>query len=601
MSDIENDTIDPIIELENAKEKISREIAATKNTLRHQNKEMAKLEKLELELIPDKLERIQDKQTQIDKLNEKLAELEVDLKALNRTRDDENEEKIQAALNAVARNWLDKQPSSAYVIQDQEFVTINNYSESEEKLNVQLMRYTPKQFVELVSKELKLKSWHLPIIRLVDVFNSENRTFDISRFSIDDKLWKGNKVYLPIKHMEKYFIDKVDTTDVSDDCIQYFEWLMYSLSGGKKENQDHIEKWLLHKVKNYRKSVTTPDLVIVGHVGGNGKGILQAIVRMMFPNQLSGKANAKTLNGNFNAIMMGKLVVFFDDQISREIPLEMVKQLAGSDTMIFEPKGKDQYEGEKTHSSAWFSNVLPFKLTPGGQEGGVDRRFSIMRTNITFLESIRINAKKELEVDISIEASKDWAEVIVGNILLNRLNIAKWFKFLDMRHPGIDEKYTLKPLHGEDYHYFLDQQQTSIETIWDKLVVPQIKRGSCVPTFVISKLIEYLDSKPIANNKLRKQIEELITTTKLDVIIERAGSLEIHPSKMNKGKQCNIIRPKQDSDFYDRTFNWGLVSNQHFSDILGPNERLFTDDNCIFGQTSIVGDEDDEDLDFFEK
>ena len=39
--------------------------------------------------------------------------------------------------------------------------------------------------------------------------------------------------------------------------LKYFDWLMYSLSGNKKENQDHIEKWILHKIINYKKATTS--------------------------------------------------------------------------------------------------------------------------------------------------------------------------------------------------------------------------------------------------------------------------------------------------------------------------------------------------------
>jgi phage/plasmid-associated DNA primase len=601
MNDIENDMTDPIIELDNTKKTLEIQIAATKNLLRGQRSEMSKLEKMQLELNPNKPELLQAKQIQIEQLIQKLSELESDLKSLNRTRDDETEEKIQSALHKIKTDWIDKNLSSAYIIQNQEFVLIDEYSIDRTDQNIQVRIYSANEFIEFLSSILKIPSWHMPPARVKELFSRENRMFDIARYSINNSKWRNDRVYLPIKHMEKYFINNFElTVEDGQDYSPFFDMLMHSLSGGKKENKEHIERWLLHKVKNYRKQVTTPDIAIVGHVGGNGKGIIQAIIRLMIPAALVGKANAKTLNGNFNAIMIGKLIVFFDDQNSKEIPLEIVKQLAGSDYIIFEAKGKDQYEGEKTHSSAWFSNVLPFRLTPGGQEGGVDRRFSIMRTNITFLESIREYYKDVYDQTMTVEESKDIAEIGVRDELLNRIEIAKYFKALEIRYPEVDKHYTLKPLHGEDYHYFLGQQQSSIETIWDKLVVPQIKRGSCVPTFVISKLIEYLDQRPVGNKRMGKLIEELINTTKLDVKIERVY-LDIQPTKMSKPKQCNIIRPILDSDYVDRSFNWSLVSNQHFSDIMGPNEKLFNDDNCIFGQTTVVGDDEDDELDLFEK
>jgi hypothetical protein len=312
----------------------------------------------------------------------------------------------------------------------------------------------------------------------------------------------------------------------------------------------------------------------------------------MLPAMLSGKANSKTLNSNFNAIMLGKLIVFFDDQNSKEIPLEVVKQLAGADTMIFEPKGKDQYEGEKTHSSAWFNNDLPFKLTPAGQEGGVDRRFSIMRTNITFLESLRLMFKRDDDLDMTVEQSKDAAETIVSNILLNRICIANWFKMLEQRHPEVNENYTLKPLHGEDYHYFLAKQESSIEKIWKYLVLPVVEMGGCVPLFVVKELLRHMEGKEFSDKTVRTKIDDVATTNKVEVDLERT-TIEIRSPKMTVKKQCTVIRPKTDKTWLDHGFDWNLVSNLTYTGDVPPGHELIHEDNLVF-DTRISGAEDEE-------
>jgi hypothetical protein len=380
--------------------------------------------------------------------------------------------------------------------------------------------------------------------------------------------------------MEPYFINN---DIVSGDYSEYFDWLMYSLSGGKAENKEHIERWLVHKVINYRKAVTTPDLVIVGHVGGNGKGILQAIVRLMFPASLSGKATTKTLKSQFTAIMIGKLIVFFDDQDSKEISLEVVKQMAGADTMVFEEKGRDQFEAEKTHSSAWFSQNLPFKLTPGGKEGGVDRRFSIMRTNITFLESIRKHYVTGADTPMTVEESKDVAENIVRDFLINRIEVAKWFKHLQAKYPEIDENYTLKALHGDDYQYFLEQQSSSLERIWDKLVLPQIKKGSCVPLFVVKELIRHLGDGNIGDKRLATHVKQMISEGNIEMTLER-HSIEITPSQFNSKKQCFVIRPKHGKDWTDQSFDWNLVSKTPYKSARASYEDIITEDDLCFGE-----------------
>jgi hypothetical protein len=585
--------MDPVAILDDAKEAIQKQIGATKILKKDAEKKLREIEKLNIETIPDKPQRVEEQKKVVNGLNDKLVELEIDLKNLNRTREDENEEKIQASLYTVAENWIKIDSSTAYVVEDQEFIFIRDYSNDPAEQNVQLKKLEPARFVELLAADLGVKSWHLPTHRLKDLFNEQKRTFHMSRYSINPSKWKNNHVYLPIVHMEKYFIDKMPVVlDLTDPDLKYWDWLMYSLSGGKKQNQDHIERWILHKIKNYRKAVTTPDIVIVGHVGGNGKGIIQAIIRLMLPAMLSGKANSKTLNGNFNAIMMGKLIVFFDDQNSKEIPLEVVKQLAGADTMIFEPKGKDQYEGEKTHSSAWFNNELPFRLTPAGQEGGVDRRFSIMRTNITFLESIRYHLNLE-GVEVDVEQSKDLAEVIVSEKLLNRNVIGKIFKLLEQRHPEVNEDYTLKPLHGEDYQYFLEQQANSLEIIWKDLVTPIIQAGGCVPTFIIKELLRHMEGRSPADKTLNKRITELSQQYKIDIGSERSY-IDIRSPKITIKKQCYIYRPKDTKKWTDHGFDWNLVSNLIYTGDQPKDHPLIHEDNLVFGVTSNSLDENDE-------
>lgn len=585
--------LSPEEQLDLAKSNIKKEIAATKILIKNENAKLRKLEKLNVELVEDKQEKIAAQVAVIAAQNEALADLEADLARLEKSKQDETEEKIQAALHVVASKYLAQKSSAAYIISDEEFVYAENFAETDEKLNVQLNKMTPARFVEQLAHELGLASWHLPPVRVKQLFSEMQRTFTMSRYSIDPERWGQNKVYLPIEHMQQYFISEMQLSaeqeQTAQESIKFFEWLMYSLSGNKRENQEHIEQWILHKILNYKKATTTPDIIIVGHVGGNGKGILQAIIRLMLPAMLSGKANSKTLNGNFNAIMLGKLIVFFDDQNSKEIPLDVVKELAGSDTMIFEPKGKDQYEGEKTHSSAWFSQFLPFKLTPAGQEGGVDRRFSVMATNITFLESIRKHMQEETGQSITVEESKDLAEVIVSKHLLNRVSIAAWFNYLRGKHPQVDESFTLKALHGEDYKYFLSQQETTIESVFKRLIVPQIAKGSCVPVFVIKELIRHFDGKEMSDKTINTQITALAAQNKVDLVFTRETvGIKNAGIDANVRKQCVVVHAAKWSEKY---FDWSLVSSAEYRP--GPLSALIPEDSLVFKTTDLPSDEEE--------
>ena len=586
-----DDETDPSAQLEQLKKKIKGEISAAKILQRRENKALRELEKVSEDLVPDKQDRIEKQHQVLNDIQNQIDDLQADLKAAERTAKDDKEEQVQDALNKLKFGFIDQTPSAAYIISDKEFVFTDNYAVNQVKLNAQLVRMTPETFTVYAANKLGVAHYNLPIPLVIDLFNNCNRSFLYNRYSIDPEKW-GKDVYLPFEHLKPFFINEFNLTPEQDqeteESLKYFDWLMYSLSGNKKENRDHIEKWILHKIINYKKAITTPDIVIVGHVGGNGKGILQAIVRLMLPAMLSGKANTKTLNGNFNAIMLGKLIVFFDDQNSKEIPLDVVKELAGSDTMIFEPKGKDQYEGEKTYSSAWFSQTLPFRLTPAGQEDGVDRRFSIMATNITFLESIRKHMEEETGEKVTVEESKALAEIIVSKHLLNRVCIAKWFKHLAAKHPEVTNDYTLKALHGEDYRYFLKQQETIIEGIFKRLIVPVLEKGGCVPVFVIKELTRHFDNNAMPDKTINKVITTLGAQYKVNLQLTKAR-IDIVSRTATVKKQCVVVHLTD--NWAHKAFDWSLVSSTPYETIQMPGRDLISKDSLNFSLTDSIADD----------
>ena len=587
---MEDNTQDSIDQLDEEKVKAQQQIASTKLLLKARNKELRDIDKLNQTLIENKQQLYDDKWQEILTLQNTLIEEELKLKVLSHNKDDETEEKVQAALQRVKTEWIDKNLSGAFIVEDQKFVFIEDCSQDKAKLNVQFNHLETNRFADYLAMKLKIKSWHLPVLRLKDLFNANDRSCLKIRHSLSPSLWGKSEIYLPIQMMEEYFINKMSLTpeESAVNTLDLFDCLMHSLSGGKKENQDHIEQFILHKIINYSKAVTTPDVIIIGHVGGNGKGIIQAMIKLMFPSSLSGKANNKTLIGNFNAIMLGKLLVFFDDQVSNEIPLEVIKQLAGSESMIFEEKGKDQYESEKTHSSMWFNQSLMIKLTPAGQEGGVDRRFSVMRTSITFLESLRELYKRERNLVITIEESKALAEKLVSDVLLNRVHIAAWIQHLQKKHPQVNKDFTLKALHGEDYQYFLDAQSTGYDSVFRDLIVPVIQSGQCVPVFIISELLRHLEGKIVSDKTIVKRMEELAQQNKLDITSSRRMITINCPSseidKRNK-KQCVVIHPRGVKEWKDHSFDWSLVSSQPYQDTLARHGggELIPDSKLVFG------------------
>jgi len=540
-----------------------------------------------MESIPGLSEEEKQKlQGRIDTLLGDIITIGDAIVAMKAGADDEAESHVKTALNTVRSEVIGKDPSIAYSIKDGEFVFIGDRASTRHIQNVAMTKYNPMQFSEYLAKLLKLNISDLPHARLKQLFINNDRAFEEMRYSLNKGLWKDDEIYLPFDHYQEHFIHNFTFQDgdlepeAAAAVLTFYDALLYSVSGGKTENQTYLEKWIVHKVVNYHKQVTTPDLIIVADIGGNGKGILMGILARMFPRQLIGRANTKTLNNNFNSIMLGKLLVFFDDQDRDKYDLETIKELSGAETMIYEPKGKDQYEAEKTHSSVFFSQKLPFRLSPNGDSGGVDRRFSIMRTNITFFDSL---IAKHSDIDAANVKAK--ASEIINTVLYDRVNIAIWFKHLRSKYPNIDADFELDPLHGTDYETFKEDQKDDMEVVWDRLVLRTLQAGGLVPVFVIKEMLLHLAGKEVPEKTIKRRLKELAVLNKLNIQVERkrfdivSGAANIVGLREHTNMQKSAVSVVGSTC---TEFDWSEVSKGKFTGKPDSTGKYIADEEYIF-------------------
>jgi hypothetical protein len=565
---------------------IRKGLAVKKLDLGRFKKEYTKVESSTLLTPEEKETKLKTIQTKIDNSIEEIVVLE-DAKATMKAEvDDDDEKKILVALNTVRSEMFRDFKSLSYIIKEGEFVFISDRATTRAVQNVVLSKYNPTQFVEVVANILKLHISDLPPLRVKQLFMDNQRAFEDARYTIKNSLWDSNDIFLPFEHFKEFFISnfKFEPDDIQPDdsmIIDYYDQLIYSIAGGKSENIEHIELWILQKIINYQKQLTTPDLVIVADVGANGKGILMGIMKRMIPGQLVGQANTKTLNGNFNAIMLGKLLVFFDDQNNEEYSIDTIKEASGAEDMIFEPKGKDQFQGEKTYSSVFFSQQLPFKLSSDGKNDGVDRRFSVMRTNITFFETLMKN-----DPDLNPDNIKVCVSRIVNDTLYNRVNIAKWFKHLQDKHPQVNESFELNPLHGVDYYSFIDDQKSDMDIIWERLIVPVLKNpAGCIPIFVIKEIMAHQGGKAWKESTIHKRIKELAMRNKIDLEIKRTqfdivyGGQTVIGTRSSATARKVVVALKNPAA---KEFDWNLISEKDYDGVKSIDGKYVGDADYCF-------------------
>src|ERR1035441_4635756 len=275
---------------------LRKALAVKKLDLGRSKKAYTKVESSTLLTPEEKETKLKAIQTEIDNSIEEIVVLE-DAKATMKAEvTDDDEKKILVALNTIRSEMFRDFKSLSYIIKEGEFVFISDRATTRTVQNVVLSKYNPNQFVEVVANILKLHIADLPPLRVKQLFMDNQRAFEDVRFTIKNSLWDSTDIFLPFEHFKEFFISnfKFESDDIQPDdsmIIDYYDQLIYSIGGGKSENIEHIELWILQKIINYQKQLTTPDLVIVADVGANGKGILMGIMKRMIPGQLVGQAN----------------------------------------------------------------------------------------------------------------------------------------------------------------------------------------------------------------------------------------------------------------------------------------------------------------------
>ena len=190
-----------------------------------------------------------------------------------------------------------------------------------------------------------------------------------------------------------------------------------------------------------------------------------------------------------------------------------------------------------------------------------------------------------------MEDSKDRAEEIVRDYLLNRVCIAAWFKHLQAKHPEVNSSFALKPLHGEDYNYFLNQQSDSLDSVFRDLILPIVQAGGCVPIFVVKELMRHTDGFVTKDSKISKRLNELASQYKLDIASERTQTVITSGPSVNTRYQCTVVRPLNPKQWTDHTFDWTQVSSVAYTGPVSAGQDLIKENELVYG---VVGDVDDD-------
>ena len=229
-----------------------------------------------------------------------------------------------------------------------------------------------------------------------------------------------------------------------------FDVLMHSLGGGKPENIEHIGQVLAWKYI-HPEEFKLPALIIYGE-GGVGKNLLVDVILKCVYGPQAITLTYDMIDGNFNSMLCGKVVVFIDEQAHEKTNMDVMKRMVQNKTLAINEKYGPQMIVDNSALYITGDNGCLSGIKLAHDES--DRRWSIIRIEPghTFaywvsqsLECSIDDAKKFIKDNEYIFKDKDEVARWLGNMIDTYGNIASY--------PNA--------LHGDDYNT-LGEQQTDI-------------------------------------------------------------------------------------------------------------------------------------------
>ena len=418
----------------------------------------------------------------IQTLNSKKSKVEVDVLAENEI----------AVMDVIETN------AYAYLTMEQKYISVINTGISD-RPNIEVETYSGQAMLDTLGLETNVDFSALRVNLLKQWMFKQKRHHKKKVMSVFEDDY-SDLFYNVFTKLKKHFIQP-NYTDQSYD--KGFDALMHSLGGGKEENIEYLKKWLAYTYLYPERCTSTPSIEITGLPGGNGKGVLEGILKIMYGESSVVGATRHDMD-KFNALLSYGLYGIIDEAHPEQISTNDLKAIIGSKSRRHESKGIDACVVDNNLVYLFFNNHLPgmIKLEGGGKRGS-DRRWSIIITNVTLVDAMSKFFKKELSDNDDVDA---FVDAYIKNILYNRDAIAKFLGSI-IKQYNVDKMQSLPPLHGEDYHHRYDLQKDNTTEAFDFITKIAMKHG-VLPTKLLLPLIKgYTENDGFKISSLKKRYE----------------------------------------------------------------------------------------------
>jgi len=358
--------------------------------------------------------------------------------------------------------------------------------------------------------------------KILNMFIQEGHTYNDVRSTFDINKWAEGTVYNKMNNIRKFWVQPSE--DVNYD--EGLDFLFYCVGGGKKENIEHLERWILMKYINPELSSATPNIDLGGGAGGTGKNTFVNLLKTIFTSSCIVSGNIEEFD-KFNSAWENAMVLYYDEPGEKELQLAKLKKATGEKDMRLEKKGQDSVQTDRNFSFLFLSNNPKGVVQlSGGSASAEDRRFSVVQTDTTMADEAARRGIKDVDAYI---------QNVWNNLVENRTEVGKWLGAMILKHEATIGK-NLQALHGADYHARFEDQKSEIVKAFDDLM-PMIKKNGVVATEWLHELVKDITEndkwkQKTVKDKFEKYLKdakigyELKDATKIDVGLEDKARLQ---------------------------------------------------------------------------
>lgn len=437
--------------------------------------------KLKQMLAEKRLESAADENTQtvykaeVITLGKEITELEQEIQDLLALEENANVEKKWNQQKSFVKTVVE-QNYMGYFPTEGKFIYCRDYGK--DVSNVQFKVFPETRIVRVLSKlggfNIEQRDYH----KVIDYFQDIDKVFLETTSSFNRNKWDETDIYNKMTVIRDHWVEPDYANAESYD--PKFDILTYCVAGGKEENIQHLEQWVAFKYLNPNKNAMIPNLDIGGNPGGNGKGRFVELLKTIFTNACVVQAHKDELD-KFNSAWEMAVVLYYDEPEEKELAASKLKQATGAEDMRVEKKGIDATMADRNYNFIFLSNNENGVVRlSGGSDGGEDRRYSVMTTDLVLLDVL-------MDSGLGYEASRNFLDDIAQDLIKNRTEVAKWLAHIITKH-RVQDMPSLPALHGTDYHRRFEEQKDNITEAFDA-ILPVFLDQQILPQNILGDLV----------------------------------------------------------------------------------------------------------------